>query len=71
MLAASPRTALISVSSWQDDGTRDTHDVVLAQDGDRCHVFTRDRGRTGRLVAQGLDDDEWRSLVSGLVGARS
>jgi len=69
VLAASAKTALISVSAWRDDGTRDTHDIVLAQDGERCHVFTRDAAEPARLVAQGLGDDEWRSLISGLVGA--
>ncbi len=68
VLAASPKTALISVSAWRDDGTRDTHDVVLAQEGDRCHVFTRDPGEPARLVAQGLEDEEWRSMVADLAG---
>lgn len=71
VLAASPRTALISVSHWEDDGTRDTHDTVLAQEGDSCHVFTRDPEEPAKLVSQGLDDQEWRSLVSRLAAPRA
>jgi hypothetical protein len=70
VLASSPKTALIGVSHWEDDGTRETHDVVLAQDGERCHVFLRDPEQPSRLVAQGLDDDEWRDLVKRLAVAR-
>ncbi len=69
VLAASPRTALLSVSRWEGDGdgARQTHDVVLARDGERCHVFLRDPDDPSRLVAQGLDEDEWRGLVKNLV----
>jgi hypothetical protein len=67
VLASSPHTALISVSHWEDDGTRETHDVVLARDGELCHVFLRDADEPSRLVAQGLDGDEWRDLVTRLA----
>jgi hypothetical protein len=70
VLASSPQSALISVSHWVDDGTRETHDVVLARDGERCHVFLRDPEEPSRLVAQGLDDDEWRELVTRLAVPR-
>jgi hypothetical protein len=70
VLASSAHTALISVSHWEDDGTRETHDVVLAQDGERCHVFLRDPEQPSRLVAQGLDDGEWRDLVTRLAAPR-
>jgi hypothetical protein len=70
VLASSAHTALISVSHWEDDGTRETHDVVLAQDGERCHVFLRDPEQPSRLVGQGLDDDEWRELVTRLTVPR-
>ena len=70
VLASSAHTALISVSSWEDDGTRETHDVVLARDGERCHVFLRDPGEPSRLVAQGLDNDEWRDLITRLAVPR-
>ncbi len=69
LLASSPHTALISVSHWEAGGTRETHDVVLAQDGERCHVFLRDPEEPARLVAHGLDGDEWRDLVTRLAGA--
>jgi hypothetical protein len=67
VLASSPHTALISVSHWENDGTRETHDVVLAQDEERCHVFLRDPDGPSRLVGQGLDGDEWRDLVTRLA----
>lgn len=70
VLAASPRTALISVSHWGDEGTRDTHDVVLGQAGGTCHAFTRDPSEPAKLVAQSLGDDEWRGLISRLAMQR-
>lgn len=70
VLAASPRTALVSVSHWEPDGTRDTHDLVLAQEDDACHTFVRDPAAPASLVAQGLDDDEWRTLVRDLAVPR-
>ncbi len=71
VLAASPHTALVSVSHWEADGTRDTHDLVLAQDGGTCHAFVRDPSDPQKLVAQGLDDGEWRGLVRGLAAPRA
>lgn len=70
VLAASPKTALISVSHWDEAGDRETTDVVLAQDGARCHVFVRDAEDPARLVAQHMDDDEWRDLLIRLAIAR-
>ena len=70
VLSASPRTALVSVSHWEDDGARETHDLVLAQVGDTCHTFVRDPGAPATLAAQGLDDGEWRSLVRDLAAPR-
>jgi hypothetical protein len=67
VLASSPHTALISVSHWEDGGARETHDVLLARDGEQCHVFLRDPEKPSRLVAQGLDGDEWRDLIKRLV----
>jgi hypothetical protein len=67
VLAASPSTALMSVSRWRDHETRETHDLVLAQDGDTCHAFVRAADEPARLVAQGLGDDEWRDLVRRLA----
>ncbi len=70
VLAASPKTALLSVSRWDDAAVTapDTHDVVLAQDGDTCHVFLRDVEDPAKLSARGLDNDEWRDLVRSLFG---
>ena len=70
VLAASPKTALVSVSRWDEAGDRETHDVVLAQDGDRCHVFVRDPDHPAQLTAQGLSTDEWRDLLARLATAR-
>jgi hypothetical protein len=70
VLAASPKSALISVSHWDDAGDRETTDVVLAQDGARCHVFVRDAEDPARLVAQHMDDGEWRRLLIGLATPR-
>lgn len=67
VLSASPRTALVSVSRWDETGNRETHDVVLARDDDRCHVFVRDPEDPARLVATGMDDDEWRDLLTRLT----
>ncbi len=69
VLPASPHTALVSVSHWDDGGNRETHDVVLAQDGDRCHVFVRDAEDPARLVAAGMGDDEWHDLLTRLASA--
>jgi hypothetical protein len=71
VLSASPHTALVSLSHWKGDGTRDTHDVVLARDGDTCHVFMRDPDEPSKLVAQGLDDREWRGLLQDLAVQRA
>jgi hypothetical protein len=71
VLATSPSTALLSISHWQDDGSRETHDLVLARDGDVCHTFGRDPAEPASLVALGMDDDEWRALVSSLMQLRS
>jgi hypothetical protein len=70
VLAASPHTALVSVSHWDSDGTRHTHDIVLAHENGTCHVFARDPGEPSKLVAQALDDDEWRELVERLAVPR-
>lgn len=67
LLSASPRTALVSVSHWDDAGNRETHDVVLAQDDVRCHVFVRDPEDPTALAAAGMDNDEWRDLLTRLA----
>ncbi|WP_446664775.1 hypothetical protein [Flexivirga sp. B27] len=70
VLEASPQKALVSVSTWNDAGDRDTSDVVLAQDGDTCHVFVRSEQDPAKLVAAGMDNDEWRDLVKRSAGTQ-
>lgn len=67
VLSASPQTALVSVSNWDDAGNRETHDVVLAQDGDRCHVFVRSPDDPATLVPAGMNNDEWRDMLTRLA----
>jgi len=69
VLAASPKTALVSVSRWDEAGNRDTTDVVLAQEDDRCHVFTRSADDPAQLVPAHMDNDEWRDLLRKLAKA--
>lgn len=69
VLSSSPRTALVSISHYDPAGDRTTHDVVLAAAAEACHVFLRDSDDPARLVAQGLDDDEWRDLMTRLAAA--
>jgi len=67
VLAASPQTALVTVTRWQDEGQRENTDVILAREDDRVHVFLRDPGDPERFVAQGIDHDEVRSLLERLL----
>lgn len=67
VLAASPHTALVSVSRWADEEPPETHDAVLAQDGDTCHTFLRSADDPAKLVATAMDNDEWRDLVTHLA----
>ncbi len=70
VLDESPRTALLSASHWDASGDRETHDVVLAEDGDVCHAFVRDPDEPERLVATGMDDGEWRDMIARLTSTR-
>ena len=69
-LSTSPQTALVSVSRWEQDGTRETHDIALAKDGESCHVFMRSAADPSKLEAAGLDNGEWRGLVRQLSKPR-
>ena len=70
VLAASPHTALVSLSRWKGDGTRDT--PMSSLPGRRhLHVFMRDPDEPSKLVAQGLDDGEWRGLLQDLAVQRA
>jgi hypothetical protein len=66
-LAASPKTALVTVSRWRDGGERESTDVILAREDDHLHLFLRDPGDPERFVAQGIDHDEFRSLLKRLL----
>jgi hypothetical protein len=66
-LAASPKTALVTVTRWRDSGEREKTDVVLAREGDHLHVFMRDHDDPDRFKAQGIDHDQLRSLLDRLT----
>ncbi|WP_068249812.1 hypothetical protein [Janibacter corallicola] len=63
-LEASPRTALISVNRWDEQGDLDTVDLALAEQDGTCHSFVRDEQDPSRLVPAAMDEDEWRDLVT-------
>ena len=67
VLSASPKTALVTVTSWPESGAREKTDVVLAREGEHLHVFLRDPGRPDRFKAQGIDRDALRRLMERLV----
>ncbi len=62
-LAASPKTALVTVTRWSDSREREKTDVILAREGEHLHVFLRDPDNPDRFVAQGMDRDDVRSLL--------
>jgi hypothetical protein len=66
-LAASPKTALVTVTRWADGGERESTDVILAREDERLHVFMRDPDDRERFAALGLDDDELRRLLERLI----
>jgi len=66
-LAASPRTALVTVTHWQDEGSRESTDLILAGGQETLHVFLRDTDDASRFTAQSLDDDEVRTTIERLV----
>jgi len=70
VLAASANTALVTATTWKDDGTRDSTDVVLANQDGTLHVFLRDPADASRLVAHALDHDEAKRLIDQLAGGR-
>lgn len=66
-LAASPKTALVTVTRWRDSGEREKTDVILAREGEHLHVFLRDPDNPDRFAAQGMDHGDVRSLLERLV----
>jgi hypothetical protein len=70
VLPASTTTALVTATRWQDDGSQESTDLVLAREGDTLHAFVRDQAQPARLVAAALDDDDVRTLVDQFAGGR-
>ena len=70
VLATAEQSALITVTQYSTSGSTETAeqsaDIVLARQDGRLSVFTRDPADPGRLVSQGLDDDEVIELVRSL-----
>jgi hypothetical protein len=71
ILAASPHTALVTVTRWRDGGERENTDVILAREDDRLHVFLRDPDQPERFAAQGLGATELRTLINRLLAQPS
>ncbi len=71
VLADAERSALLTVTHYSASGSTETADlsadIVLAQQGDRLYVFTRDPEHPERLVSQGLNDDEVIELARSLA----
>ena len=66
-LAASPKTALVTVTRWRDSREREKTDVILAREGEHLHVFERDTDRPDHFVAQGIERDEVRRRLERLA----
>lgn len=66
-LAASPKTALVTVTRWRDSGEREKTDVILARQGDHLHVFMRDPDDPARFTEQGIDHDQLQPLLDRLA----
>jgi hypothetical protein len=66
-LEASSSTALVTVSHWDDGGSRENADVILAEEGHRLHVFLRDAANPSRFAAQALSEAELRATLEGLI----
>lgn len=67
VLAASPQTALVTVTHWQDDGARESTDLILASGEQGLHVFLRDAEDSARFAPQALDGGEVRALIERLI----
>ncbi len=66
-LAASPRTALITVAHWEDDDSVESSDLILAGGGQTLHAFLRDTQDASRFAAQSLDEEEVRTTIERLI----
>ena len=67
VLTASPQTALVTVTHWQEDGERESTDLILASGEQRLYVFLRDAEDSARFAAQALDGAEVRALIERLI----
>ncbi len=67
VLTASPDTALVTVTHWQDDGARESTDLILATQDGRLHAFLRDAENPSQFAAQGLDEGEVRAVIQRLI----
>jgi hypothetical protein len=66
-LAASPQTALMTVTHCRDSGERESTDVILARQDDRLHVFLRDPDEPERFAAQAIGGGELRAMLERLI----
>lgn len=67
VLAASRRTAVVTVTHWDDEGSRESSDLVLAEQDGRLHAFLRDPEQPTRFVAHALGDSEVRTVIERLL----
>jgi hypothetical protein len=70
-LAASPQTALVTVSHWPAEEPVDSTDLILAGGQQTFHAFLRDPGDPSRFTAQALDEDEVRTALERLIAPRA
>ena len=72
VLAGAERSALVTVTQYSASGSTEiaelSADIVLAEQRDHLHVFTRDPEDPARLVSQGLDEGEVLELIRSLAG---
>ncbi|MFZ0091875.1 MAG: hypothetical protein WAL63_20400 [Solirubrobacteraceae bacterium] len=66
-LAASPRTALVTVTHWRDDGARESTDLILAGGDGTLHAFLREAGDPSRFIPRSLDAGEVRAILQRLI----
>jgi hypothetical protein len=71
VLAASPQTALVTVTHWPEEEPLDSTDVILAGGEQTLHAFLRDPGDPSRFTAQALDEDEVRTTIERLIAPRA
>jgi hypothetical protein len=71
VLTASPHTALVTVTHWQDDGVRESTDLILAEQEGRVNVFLRDPEEPAQFAAQALDGGELLTVIERLITQRA